>query len=67
MTENKHPEDRPEAGADESSAATKPRRAYTPPKLLSVEPLEAAAATCDPPTGGFGKSPPACNPRTLGS
>ena len=39
---------------------------YSPPMILSVEPLEAAAATCDG-TGGYGKSVPTCNPRTLGS
>lgn len=32
------------------------RRPYTAPQILSVERLEAAAATCDPPTGGFGKT-----------
>jgi hypothetical protein len=37
------------------------RRQYSKPKVLSAEQLEAAAATCDPPVGGFGKlGPPAC-------
>jgi hypothetical protein len=41
-------------------------KAYEPPKILSVEPLEVAAAVCNPPTGGFGKAgPPICG--TLGS
>jgi len=44
-----------------------PRRPYAPPRVLSAEVLEAAAAICDPPTGGFGKSAPLCNPATLGS
>lgn len=44
------------------------RRPYTPPRILSIEPLEVAAAACDPPTGGFGKDvggPFGCT--TLGS
>lgn len=42
------------------------KRPYTSPKILSVEFLEAAAATCAPPAGGFGKHIP--NPcGTLGS
>jgi hypothetical protein len=42
------------------------RRPYSPPRVLSAEPLEAAAAACDPPTGGFGKTVPLpCG--TLGS
>lgn len=41
-------------------------KAYEPPKILSVEPLEVAAAVCNPPTGGFGKAgPPICG--TIGS
>jgi hypothetical protein len=43
------------------------RRRYAPPRLLSSEPLELAAATCNPPTGGFGKTVPLCNPATPGS
>lgn len=34
------------------------KRPYEAPRVLSAEPLEAAAATCDPPTGAFGKSVP---------
>lgn len=43
------------------------RRPYTPPRVLSAERLEAAAATCDPPAPPFGKTvgPFAC--ATLGS
>jgi hypothetical protein len=45
------------SGADFSDT----RRPYLAPKLLSAEPLELAAATCDPATGGFGKvGPPTC-------
>jgi hypothetical protein len=51
-------------GSAESGAEL---RAYDPPQLISSEDLEVAAANCDPPTGGFGKSAPACNPNTLGS
>lgn len=36
----------------------RPRRDYSPPRVLSAEPLEAAAATCNPPAGGFGKTVP---------
>lgn len=32
------------------------KRQYAPPKVLSAEQLEAAAATCNPPAGGFGKA-----------
>ena len=41
-------------------------RPYTPPRILSAEPLEAAAALCDG-TDGFGKTSPPCNPATVGS
>jgi len=51
----------------DSSQAAKSRRPYSAPRVLSAEQLEASAVTCDPPTGGFGKSVPACNPATLGS
>lgn len=34
------------------------RRPYEAPRVLSAEPLEAAAATCNPPTGAFGKTVP---------
>lgn len=46
--------------------ANQPRKPYTAPKMLSVEPLEAVAAACDS-TGGFGKSVPSCSPGNLGS
>jgi len=46
-------------------AAGSPRLPYEAPRILSVEPLEAVAATCDPPTGPFGKEVPRCG--TLGS
>jgi len=42
------------------------RRPYTPPRIVSAEPLEAAAAACDEGgTGGFGKTFPA-PPCTVG-
>jgi hypothetical protein len=65
MTDKKQPES--EREPDTLSDVQKPRRSYSPPRLLSIEPLEAAAATCNPPTGGVGKSAPACNPQTFGS
>jgi len=34
------------------------KKTYSEPKILSVERLEAAAATCDPPAGAFGKVQP---------
>lgn len=43
------------------------RRPYHPPRIVSAEPLEAAAAVCFPPTGGLGKSYPAPPCTTLGS
>ncbi|MEM8963682.1 MAG: hypothetical protein AAGD38_19525 [Acidobacteriota bacterium] len=53
------PSDRAVTTGDESLS-------YEPPKVLSIEPLELAAATCAPATGGFGKvGPPTCG--TLGS
>jgi hypothetical protein len=61
------------AGGDESrhsgrDGAAERRRPYAPPRVLSAEPLEAAAAVCDPPTPqGAGKSFPPCNPQQLGS
>ncbi|WP_457676113.1 hypothetical protein [Thiolapillus sp.] len=42
------------------------RKPWEAPRILSDEPLEAAAATCDG-TGGYGKSVPQCAPQTLGS
>lgn len=38
-------------------AADGARRRYTPPRLISSEPLELAAAVCDG-SAGFGKTPP---------
>lgn len=47
-------------------APIKRRRPYSPPVILSAEPLEAAAAACDPPTPPLGKTVPIpCG--TLGS
>ncbi len=44
------------------------KKTWEAPRILSDEPLEAAAATCDPPSGGFGKSvADNCNPAMLGS
>jgi hypothetical protein len=52
-------------GGDEPQSLA-PRKKYSPPRILSAEPLEAAAATCAPPVGGFGKTTPfPCG--TLGS
>lgn len=53
--------------SDNTAEAGSLRRAYTPPRILSAEKLEAAAAACDPPSGGVGKSAPLCNPATPGS
>ena len=56
-----------DTGDRRSKDRTAPRpRAYEAPAILCVEPLEVAAALCDPPAGGFGKSgPPLCG--TMGS
>lgn len=64
MTRTDH---RDTGGEPQSEAAgvERPRQPYAPPRVLSAEPLEAAAATCDPPSGPFGKSIPPCF--TLGS
>jgi hypothetical protein len=43
------------SGKPGDSPAGEARRPYAPPRLLSSEPLELSAATCDPPTGTFGK------------
>ena len=52
-----------ELGASSTAAGKRP---YTAPRMLSAETLEAVAATCDPPTGAFGKTVPfPCT--TLGS
>ena len=40
------------------SASENSKKPYEAPKILSVEPLEAVAANCDPPSGGFGKTVP---------
>ena len=51
-----------------SGAGQKVRKAYQPPKVISIERLEAAASTCGPPPNpnGPGKSVPLqCS--TLGS
>lgn len=57
-----------EGGADRHNiAAEQTKRPYARPEVLSSERLEAAAATCDPPTGGYGKSVPIPCSTTLGS
>lgn len=48
-----HPEAKHSTLADSGA-----KRPYQAPRVLSAEPLEAAAATCDPPAGGFGKTVP---------
>ncbi|WP_154662385.1 hypothetical protein [Thiolapillus brandeum] len=45
---------------------TAQKKTWEAPRILSDEPLEAAAATCNG-AGGYGKSVPQCNPQTLGS
>ncbi len=50
---------------EDSTAGNGRKRPYAPPRLLSSEPLELAAGTCDPPTGPYGKAfnpgpPPIC-------
>ncbi len=51
---------------NEGKPGSEGKRPYEAPRVLSAEPLEAAAATCDPPAGGFGKAVPIpCG--TLGS
>jgi hypothetical protein len=55
-----------ESAITESLELPNEKRPYSAPKVLSVERLEAAAATCDPPSGPLGKSVPMpCG--TLGS
>ncbi len=47
-------------------ASSGEKQPYEPPEILSSEPLEAAAATCQPPTPPLGKTVPIpC--QTLGS
>ena len=43
------------SGNPGDSSAGEARRRYAPPRLLSSEPLELSAATCDPPTGALRK------------
>jgi len=54
--------DQQEAGSGDGPSDTidgaAKRRRYTAPRVLSAEPLEAAAATCDPPTAPLGKTVP---------
>ncbi|MFT5098290.1 MAG: hypothetical protein ACI9HY_000398 [Planctomycetaceae bacterium] len=47
-----------DALSSETTTAESSRRPYTTPRVISAERLEAAAATCDPPAGGFGKTIP---------
>jgi hypothetical protein len=53
----------PSNASKEIHAVDGVRRRYDPPRLLSAEPLEAAATLCDG-TGGLGKPtpPPFCSP-----
>lgn len=47
---------------------SKRRQTYSPPRVLSSEQLEAAAVTCSPPAGGFGKpGTQGCLPGQVGS
>ena len=51
----------PEKNSVDSNSSRNDRKPYSPPSILSAEPLEAAAVVCDPPTLGFGKTtPPIC-------
>lgn len=68
MKQNEKNGDTSNAGLKSDSSQNK--KAYTPPRILSVERLEAAAATCSPSTGALGKAfdigpPVQCS--TLGS
>lgn len=56
----------PSMAREDSIAGNGVRRTYSPPRLLSAETLELAAAICNG-TGGFGKAFPQCNPATPGS
>ncbi len=62
-------QDKKSANAGTDSKRYEPkgkRRTYVKPQVLSTERLEAAAATCQPQTGAFGKTVPVpCG--TLGS
>ena len=53
---SKSSEAEPSLAQEDSSADTGKKRPYSPPRLLSSEPLELAAGTCDPPTGPYGKA-----------
>ncbi len=55
MTHQQQTDNREDASAPDAKHLRKP---YTAPQMLSVEPLEAVAATCNPPAAGFGKSVP---------
>jgi len=46
------------ATPEHAAVASDRKRAYQAPRIVSAEPLEAAAATCQPQTGVFGKSVP---------
>lgn len=57
-----------EADSPTGAIPKSPRRGpYTPPRILSAEPLEIAAAVCYPPTALFGKNKTAFTCATLGS
>ena len=57
MSENEQKPEKRETGK---------KKTWEAPRILSDEPLEAAAATCDG-AGGFGKAVPQCSPAMLGS
>ena len=68
MTETKELDGIAEDGCSEVGVANgeQKRRPYSRPMVLSAESLEAAAATCSPAGGGYGKTVPVpCG--TLGS
>lgn len=55
-SKDKHGSDEDRDAISQLNSSAKPMRAYSPPRVRSVERLEAAAAVCtNPPTGGFGK------------
>jgi hypothetical protein len=45
-----------EGGQSFTRAAAQNKRPYEEPRIISEEPLEVAAASCNPPTGGYGKT-----------
>jgi len=59
---NKRSLEHAETGAQGAEA----KQLYEAPRILSVEPLEAVASTCDG-GGGYGKTVPPCSPGRLGS